>query len=102
MATTIKQQRMMDTWMTIVLNGAGTTERIYTATEEALENSKLPSIAWTRDDVNAGFLGSTRELLSWGRTIPAFETGALSSHAETIHRRLAHHENLLYDVAVTW
>jgi len=48
MATTIKQQRMLDTWMTMVLNGAGNRERVYRTTEEYLENSGLPGVVWKR------------------------------------------------------
>jgi hypothetical protein len=63
MATTIKQQRMLDTWMTMVLNGAGNRERVYRTTEEYLENSGLPGVVWKRDGVSAGILSGSREFL---------------------------------------
>ena len=66
MATTLKQDRMLDTWMTMVLNGAGNAERIYTTTEEYLDKSDLPGVVWKRDDVSTGLFSTSREFLIVG------------------------------------
>lgn len=64
MATTIKQQRMLDVWQTMVENGAGNTERIYSALEDYLEKSDLPGVVWERDDVNSGgIFSASREFV---------------------------------------
>jgi len=63
MAVTIRKDRILDNWLTIIDNGAGNQERIYTTTEEYLENAQLPGVTLKRDQVNSGMFGRGREFL---------------------------------------
>jgi hypothetical protein len=63
MAVTIRKDKIMDKWLTIVDNGAGSRERIYTATETYLGQAQLPGVGWKRDNVSTGMFGANREFL---------------------------------------
>jgi hypothetical protein len=63
MAVTIKKDRVLDSWMTIVENGAGNRDRVYSMTQLKLEEAGLPGVTWKRDDVSSGMFGASREFL---------------------------------------
>jgi hypothetical protein len=64
MAVKIRKDLILDNWVSIIDNGGGNHERIYSATESYLEQSKLPAgVTWKRDDVSAGFASTPRQFL---------------------------------------
>jgi hypothetical protein len=66
---TIRQDRILDTWMRIVLNGGGQGERVYRMTEEYLDEAKFPGLVHRREDVNSGFMTRGRDFLVVRNTI---------------------------------
>ena len=63
MAVTIRKDKILDNWLTIIDNGAGNQERIYKMTEGYLQDAQLPGVTLKRDQVNSGMFGRGREFL---------------------------------------
>ena len=67
MTLTIKQDRILDNWVTVVDNGAGYSGRVYDKTDMFLAEAQLPGVTWKREDVSTGLLegllGKTRDFL---------------------------------------
>jgi hypothetical protein len=59
----VKADRVLDNWMTVVENGAGNGDEIYGAMDEALEEIKLPYVKWSIGQVNTGLMTQSREFM---------------------------------------
>ena len=57
----IKANRLIDQWMTIVENAAGQGEQMYASLDEALKHANIPQVTWSRGDVNTGMMTKGRE-----------------------------------------
>ena len=63
MAVKLSRDKILDNWSSLVHNGAGNQERVYSMTEQALTDSKIPNISWKRDQVSTALFGGTRDFL---------------------------------------
>jgi hypothetical protein len=60
---TLRKDRIIDTWLTIIDNGSGQQDQIYRRTEASLEEAKLPNVTWKRESVSSGMFGRSRVFL---------------------------------------
>ena len=63
MAVKLSKDRIFDSWSSLVENGAGNQERIYSTTEGTLNNLNLPGVTWKRDQVSTALFGTSRDFL---------------------------------------
>jgi hypothetical protein len=54
MAKTLRKDRIIDKWLTVIENGAGNQERVFLRTESLLQQANLPNVSWTRQDIAMG------------------------------------------------
>ena len=59
----VKADRIIDKWATIVEQAAGKGEYIYTVLDTELTKANIPQVTWSRGDVNMGMMTRTREFL---------------------------------------
>ena len=59
----IKADRIIDQWMTVIENGAGQGEQIYTNLMDQLQKAHLPGVSWRKEQVTEGLMGKGREFL---------------------------------------
>jgi hypothetical protein len=57
----VRADRVIDNWTTLIEGGARRGENLYDAIHESLKD--IPDIAWNMDQVRTGLLGSTREFM---------------------------------------
>ena len=57
----IKADRLIDQWMTIIENAAGHGERIYNSLDIELQKANIPQVTWSRGEVNMGMMTRGRE-----------------------------------------
>jgi hypothetical protein len=58
----IKSDRVIDNWLTMIENGAGYGNEVYSAVDEALKEGNIPQVSWGVGDFTAGLFGNSREL----------------------------------------
>jgi len=59
----VKADRIIDKWATIVEQAAGKGEYIYTVLDTELTKANIPQVTWSRGDVNMGMMTRSREFL---------------------------------------
>lgn len=59
----VKSDRILDQWATVVEQAAGKGEHIYTVLDAELAKANIPQVTWTRGDVNMGMMTRSREFL---------------------------------------
>jgi len=59
----IKSDRIIDQWATIVESAAGKGDHIYTVLDTELTKANIPQVSWTRGEVNRGIMTRGREFL---------------------------------------
>jgi hypothetical protein len=57
----VKADRIIDQWATIVELAAGKGEHIYTVLDTELTKANTPQVTWSRGDVNTGLMTKGRE-----------------------------------------
>ena len=57
----VKSDRIIDQWATIVELAAGKGEHIYTVLDTELTIANIPQVTWSRGDVNTGLMTKGRE-----------------------------------------
>ena len=63
MAVTIKKERIVNNWSSLVENGGGKTTQLYQAMEAGLARANLPDVQWRHDQVNSGLFTKGRDFL---------------------------------------
>jgi hypothetical protein len=59
----VKADRIIDQWATIVEQAAGKGEHIYTVLDTELTKANIPQVTWSRGEVNMGMMTRGREFL---------------------------------------
>ena len=60
---TVKADKVIENWATVVENGAGNGERLQRELESLLAEAKMPNVSWSMGEVTTGFLSGRREYL---------------------------------------
>jgi hypothetical protein len=60
---TLRKDRIIDKWLTIIENGAGNQERVFLQTENLLQMANLPNVSWQRQEITMGMFTKPREFL---------------------------------------
>ena len=63
MAITLNDQKIKDRWGQLLANGSGKADAIYKMTQQFLQESRAPGVAWEFTEVKTGMFGSKRVYL---------------------------------------
>ena len=76
----VKADRIIDQWATIVELAAGKGEHIYTVLDTELTKTNIPQVTWSRGEVNMGMMTRGREFL-------IIKNGGLREYTMYVHAR---------------
>jgi hypothetical protein len=57
----VKADRVLDDWVTIVENGAGFGHEVYVSLDAQLKDADLPFVSWKLGNLNTGIMTKSRE-----------------------------------------
>src|SRR5918995_219866 len=85
----IKADRIIDQWMTVIENGAGQGEQIYTNLTDQLQKAHLPGVSWRKEQGTSGLMGKGFGNFWWYDTVIFGNTRCLSLPEISAHILIA-------------